>query len=333
MSAAIDIQQCSRCKSDAVIFQAYSGQHLCSHHLHSSIRKKTSKELRLQLNLPKNARKEDGTPFKILVAISGGKDSAVLLTMIVDIIGKRRDIEIIAGCVDEGIDGYRSPSLKCARDLAENLDIEFVTVSYEEMDYERMDEVVSRIPVIGSLHQEANGMMPCSFCGVFRRQSLNFLAEKVGADVMALGHNLDDMAQSVLMNLQKGEIDRTVRLAPHTKIPIQGLIPRIVPLRWIPEQEIHAQAIQANLPIFHGDCPHAPGAMRQQSRSIVADLETLTPGARHGLLHSLDQIRNLHLEAYPDSKQEVKKCSICGEITSKDTCQSCIMKQWLAETA
>tara|TARA_B100000401_G_C52537944_1_gene592355 strand:- start:146 stop:736 length:591 start_codon:yes stop_codon:yes gene_type:complete len=196
-----------------------------------------------------------------------------------------------------------------------------------------MDEVVSRIPIIGSLHQEANGMMPCSFCGVFRRQSLNFLAEKVGADVMALGHNLDDMAQSVLMNLQKGEIDRTVRLAPHTKIPIQGLIPRIVPLRWIPEQEIHAQAIQANLPIYHGDCPHAPGAMRQQSRTIVADLESLTPGARHGLLHSLDQIRNLHLQAYPDSKQEVKKCRKCGEITSKEICQSCVMKKWLAETA
>ncbi len=333
MSAAIDIQQCSRCKSDAVIYQAYSGQHLCGKHLHSSIRKKTSKELRNQLNLPKNAIKEDGNRYKILVAISGGKDSAVLLSMIADILGKRRDIEIIAGCVDEGIDGYRSPSLKCARDLANDLNIKLETVSYEEMDYERMDEVVSRIPVIGSLHQEANGMMPCSFCGVFRRQSLNFLAEKVDADVMALGHNLDDMAQSILMNLQKGEIDRTVRLAPHTKIPIQGLIPRIVPLRWIPEQEIHALAIQANLPIYHGDCPHAPGAMRQQSRTIVADLEALTPGARHGLLHSLDQIRNLHLEAYPDSKLKVKKCIKCGEITSKDICQSCVMKQWLSETA
>ena len=101
MSAALNIQQCSRCKSDAVIFQAYSGQHLCGRHLHSSIRKKTSKELRNQLNLPKNAIKEDGSPYKILVAISGGKDSAVLLSMIVDLIGKRRDIEIIAGCVDE----------------------------------------------------------------------------------------------------------------------------------------------------------------------------------------------------------------------------------------
>ena len=48
--------------------------------------------------------------------------------------------------------------------------------------------------------------MPCSFCGVFRRQSLNALAEKTNAKAMALGHNLDDMAQSILMNLQKEKL-------------------------------------------------------------------------------------------------------------------------------
>ena len=81
----------------------------------------------------------------------------------------------------------------------------------------------------GESHVEAKGLMPCSYCGVFRRQGLNALAERVGADVMALGHNLDDMAQSILMNLQKGEIERSVRLAPHTHSKIDGLIPRIVP--------------------------------------------------------------------------------------------------------
>ena len=128
-----------------------------------------SKDLRSQLVLPKNALHEDGRPFTILAGISGGKDSAVLLDMLVDIIGKRRDVKIIAGCVDEGIDGYRSPSLECARDLAKSLSIEFVTLSYEEMGFERMDEVVRRMPVMAENHEEAKGMMPCSFCGVFRR--------------------------------------------------------------------------------------------------------------------------------------------------------------------
>ena len=171
--------------------------------------------------------------------------------MIFDIIGKRRDIEIIAGCVDEVIKGYRKPSMDCAMNLAKDLGIRFETINYPELGYERMDSVVSKMPKIGDLHDEANGMMPCSFCGVFRRQGLNALAQKTNADVVALGHNLDDMAQSILMNLQKGEIERSIRLAPHTSSPLDGLAPRIVPLRWIPEQEIHAHAVISHLPFFH----------------------------------------------------------------------------------
>jgi len=333
MGSPIRVHSCSRCKSDAIVFQEYSGQHLCGKHLARSIRKRVSKELRFQLELPKDATHSDGTPFKILAAISGGKDSAVLLSMLFDIIGKRRDVEIIAGCVDEGITGYRSPSIECAKELADSLGVRFHTLSYEEMGFSRMDNVVKLMPEMGLMHSEAKGLMPCSYCGVFRRQSLNALAEKIGADVMALGHNLDDMAQSVLMNLQKGEVARSVRLAPHTKSPIDGMVPRIVPLRWIPEQEIHAHAICTGVPIFHGDCPHAPGAMRQQSRSIVAKLEELTPGARHGLLHSLDQIREAFKDSENDSGNEVRECKECGEITSREVCQTCTMKGWISEVS
>ena len=331
MDDHLTVESCSKCRFDAVVHQAYSGQHLCGNHLASSIRKRISRELRLQLVLPKDATREDGFPFRILVAISGGKDSAVLLSMMADIIGQRRDVELIAGCVDEGIDGYRAPSLESARQLAADLKIRFETLSYQEMGYARMDEVVQLMPKMAEKHTEAKGLMPCSYCGVFRRQSLNALANSLDADVMALGHNLDDMAQSILMNLQKGEIDRSVRLAPHTQTSIEGIAPRIVPLRWIPEQEIHAHAIHSGLPVYHGECPHAPGAMRQQSRTVVAKLEALTPGARHGLLHSLDQIRSLHRDAHREAKHEVGRCTECGEITSREVCQSCTMRQWLAE--
>ncbi|MDP6661661.1 MAG: TIGR00269 family protein [Candidatus Thalassarchaeaceae archaeon] len=333
MGSHLTVEPCSRCRLDAVIHQAYSGQHLCGKHLASSVRKRTSRELRLQLELPKDARHEDGSPYRILVAVSGGKDSAVLLVLLHDIIGRRRDVELIAGCIDEGIDGYRAPSLECAGELAGRLGVRFETLSYEDMEFGRMDEVVGKMPAMGERHDEAKGLMPCSYCGVFRRQSINALAQRVGADVIALGHNLDDMAQSILMNLQKGEIDRSVRLAPHTRSPIDGIAPRIVPLRWIPEQEIHAHAVQSGLPIHHGECPHAPGAMRQKSRSVVARIESQTPGARHGLLHSIDQVRDLHQKAYPEAKNEVNRCAECGEITSKDVCQACTMRQWLAEAS
>ena len=141
MCAAISVERCSKCPSQSILYQVYSGQHLCGKCLSDSVRKKTSRELRKQLILPKNARHDDGTPFRLLVAISGGKDSAVLLSLIVDIIGKRRDVEIIAGCVDEGIEGYRPPSMQCAIDLCEDLGVEFITTSYESLEFHQMDEV------------------------------------------------------------------------------------------------------------------------------------------------------------------------------------------------
>jgi len=333
----LEVEDCSRCKSPAVIFQRYSGVHLCHLHLGESIRKRTSKALRQQLSLPKDARKEDGSPRRLLLCISGGKDSAVLLDMMVKLLGPRRDIELVAGCVDEGIDGYRAPSLEKAIELAARHDIEVETISYPDLGFARMDEVVEQMPRMAAAQRDAKGLKACSYCGVFRRQGLNALAERLGADWMALGHNLDDVAQTVLMNLQKGEVERTIRLAPHTWAPIDGLVPRIVPLRWIPEQEIHAYAQGEGLPFFHGDCPHAPGALRQRSRDMIARLEADVPGSRHGLVHSMDEIRRLHIDANGDFPSEVwaakgaNKCERCGEVTSKPVCQACIMREWLAE--
>tara|TARA_B100001996_G_C18559711_1_gene554094 strand:+ start:191 stop:982 length:792 start_codon:yes stop_codon:yes gene_type:complete len=261
-----------------------------------------------------------------MVAISGGKDSAILLYFIHSILGSRRDVELIAGVVDEGIDGYRSPSIECAEELCTSLDIPLERISYPDLSFPEMDDVVESLPKISEHNLEVKGMMPCSFCGVFRRQGLNSLANRIGADVIALGHNLDDVAQSVLMNLQKGEVDRTARLAPHTTQPIDGLAPRIVPLRWIPEQEVHAAAIHLNLPIHHGDCPHAGGAMRQRSREIIAMIEKDIPGSRHGMVQSMDRIRELAKDS--KNSTSVRSCERCGEPTSRPICQSCTMKEW-----
>ncbi len=326
MSEALEVQSCTRCDRDSLVHQPYSGLHLCGTHLVESVRRRVSKSLRKQLILPKNSINTLGRPFKVMIAISGGKDSAILLYFLNSILGSRRDVELIAGVVDEGIDGYRSPSIECAEELCTSLNIPLERISYPDLSFPEMDDVVESLPKISEHNLEVKGMMPCSFCGVFRRQGLNSLANRMGADVIALGHNLDDVAQSVLMNLQKGEVDRTARLAPHTTQPIDGLAPRIVPLRWIPEQEVHAAAIHLNLPIHHGDCPHAGGAMRQRSREIIATIEKDIPGSRHGMVQSMDRIRELA----KDSKNttSVQSCERCGEPTSRPICQSCTMKEW-----
>ena len=313
---------CDVCGKDAVVEQAYSGRILCGYHLEKSIRKKVAKELRKQLHLNKEK------PTTVFVAISGGKDSAVLLTLLVELIGMRRDVRIVAGCVDEGIDGYRPPSMQCAIDLCETLGVEFISTSYENLEFHQMDEVVKRLPVI-SESKDGVSMMPCSYCGVFRRQGINALAQQVGADVVALGHNLDDMAQTVLMNMTNGDIDRTLRLAPHTDSPVDGLPPRIVPLRWIPEQEIHLLAMHKELPLHHEECPYAQGALRWRYRDIVAQLEQDVPGTRHSLVRMSDNIKQVARQETPPVQSHPTKCERCGSPTSGSTCKACDMRDLL----
>ena len=313
---------CDVCGKDAVIEQAYSGRILCGHHLEKSIRKKVAKELRKQLHL------DTSKPTTVFVAISGGKDSAVLLTLLVELIGMRRDVRIVAGCVDEGIDGYRPPSLQCAIDLCEELGVEFISTSYEDLNFHQMDEVVKRLPMI-SENKEGVSMMPCSYCGVFRRQGINALAKSVDADVVALGHNLDDMAQTVLMNMTNGDIDRTLRLAPHTDAPVDGLPPRIVPLRWIPEQEIHLLALHKELPLHHEECPYAQGALRWRYRDIVAQLEQDVPGTRHSLVRMSDNIKQVARQPVSVQQSHPMKCLRCGSPTSGQTCKACDMRDLL----
>lgn len=313
---------CDVCGKDAVVEQAYSGRILCGYHLEKSIRKKVAKELRKQLQL----NKEKSTT--VFVAISGGKDSAVLLTLLVELIGMRRDVRIVAGCVDEGIAGYRPPSMQCAIDLCETLGVEFISTSYENLDFHQMDEVVQRLPIISET-KDGVSMMPCSYCGVFRRQGINALARQVGADVVALGHNLDDMAQTVLMNMTNGDIDRTLRLAPHTDSPVDGLPPRIVPLRWIPEQEIHLLAMHKELPLHHEECPYAQGALRWRYRDIVAQLEQDVPGTRHSLVRMSDNIKQVARQETPTIQSHPTKCGRCGSPTSGSTCKACDMRDLL----
>ncbi|MBQ70883.1 MAG: hypothetical protein CMA65_05270, partial [Euryarchaeota archaeon] len=208
-----EIPTCDSCDKPAVVEQAYSGRILCGKHLAKSVRKKISKELRMQLKLKR------GEHTTILVAVSGGKDSAVLLHSLVDLLGERRDVTIVAGTVDEGIEGYRPPSIDCAKELSERLGIQHETVTYPELSFIEMDEVVKRLPQATAKDSNAP-RMACAYCGVFRRQGINHLAERVNADVIALGHNLDDMAQTVLMNVSNGDLERTLRLAPHTSTPV-----------------------------------------------------------------------------------------------------------------
>ena len=131
------------------------------------------------------------------------------------------------------------------------------------------------------------------------------------------------MAQSILMNFVNGDMQKLARLGPHRKIQ-PGLVPRMLPLRSIPEKEVALYAIVKNIEFHDAVCPYSTRALRGVFRDIIDNLEYKNPGTRHSILNSYDSIRGLLLEKYPPA--ELNECERCGEPTSQDICKACILR-------
>jgi len=297
---------CIKCRKPSVTFIRYNGTHLCKDHFIDYFERRVKKDIK------KQGKTEEGS--KIGVAISGGKDSTVVLHILNDIFSKRESIDLFAITVDEGITGYRDESLKFAVKNCRLLDIEHFIISFKDEIGHTMDE-------IANIHDELG---ECTYCGVFRRFCLNTLTKKLGINKLATGHNLDDITQSILMNFVGGDMQKLARLGPHKKVQ-PGLIPRVLPLRTIPEKENMLYAILKNIEFHNAECPYSIRASRRYFRDIIDNLEYFNPGTRHSILNSYESIKELLIEKYPPA--DLKKCKECNEPTSQILCKTCMLKK------
>lgn len=296
---------CSSCAKPAVTFIRYSGAHLCKSHFVEFLKSRVKREMRKQGKLPAEAT--------IGIAVSGGKDSLTMLHLLVELFKEHKNLELVAISVDEGIHPYRTDSLAIAAEACRTLGVEHRVISFKSKFGYTLDEIV---------RMNLPDLLPCSFCGVFRRSCLNYLARELSASKLATGHNLDDNAQSILMNICKGDLNKLFRLGPHRVIK-PGLIPRIMPLRVIPEKEIYLYTILDQINAHDGECPYAQYAQRGLYRKVLNQLENQQPGTRHAIINIYDQL-------YDNSAQRqetvsMMKCSNCGEPSTGPQCKTCQM--------
>lgn len=294
--------RCSKCDKDAVIFIKYSGDHLCKAHFIEFLEKRVKKEFRVQVKLKKNA--------KIGVALSGGKDSSVTLFLLSKIFKDRKDIKLIPILIDEGIEGYRGLAIDAAKKFTARLNLDLNIYKFSDFFEHTIDQ-------IAMLKKE---ILPCSYCGVFRRNLLNIAAKKNSVDYLATGLNLDDTAQSIIMNIARDDISRLSRMGPH-EIVKDGLVPRIQPLITVPEREVLIYAILNNIEFYHGECPYALTAVRNEFRDAIDSWELRTPGTKYAILNSYNAIKDLIADKY--SITALNACERCGEPTTGRICKSC----------
>lgn len=276
------------------------------------VERRVREEFRRQIDLRPGVR--------IAIGLSGGKDSSTAAVLLHDLVSSRRDVELVAITVDEGIASYRPGGIDAARRLCRTMGIEHRVIAYRDTVGIEMDRVVT-------LDAAA---IPCSYCGPFRRQALNRAARDVGADYLAVGLNLDDTAQSVLMNVARADVDRLARLGPHETVQ-PGLVPRLCPLRTIPEKEVYLYAMLRGISFHEATCPYAERAQRGRFGAIVAQLEEATPGTRHAILSTYDQLRPL-MQANLGTG-EPTPCEKCGQPASDAVCHACELSARLAKLA
>ncbi|MEM2866234.1 MAG: TIGR00269 family protein [Candidatus Hadarchaeales archaeon] len=256
---------------------------------------------------------------RIGVAVSGGKDSVSLLHLMTEL-GRAKKFRVVALSVDEGIEGYREESLTCAREAASLLGVEHRVVSFRESFGAALDEMVRLA------EERKTGLDPCTYCGVMRRYLLNRMAREAGLTRVATGHNLDDEVQTILLNYLRGDLSRLLRLGP-VYSSREGFVPRVKPLREIPEREVAAYALLRGLKVHLGQCPYARG-MHAEVRDFLNRLESRHPNCKFGILRTFERLKAGLRE---DQKPEVElgECEVCGEPTPTRVCRTCELLEGL----
>lgn len=296
--------QCSKCGNPKVIYKReQSGQILCKDCFIESIEKKVIQTVKKEKLLDKGD--------KVLVALSGGKDSVTTL-QILDSFRQRNIIDICAVTVDEGIANYRQEGVDIAKRHAERLGIEHKVVSLKEEYGITLDEIMQRPNHKGS----------CTYCGVFRRTIINKAAREMGATKIATGHNLDDEVQAIMMNYLEGNTDNLPKLGAKTESKAEEFTVKIKPLREIPEREIGLYVVAKELEVHFDSCPYAMQSFRGEISEVLNQLTEKHPTIKFSTLRGYDKIKNV---LKPEMQKDYAhgRCKRCGEPAANELCKAC----------
>ncbi|POR39182.1 Cytoplasmic tRNA 2-thiolation protein 1 [Tolypocladium paradoxum] len=221
---------------------------------------------------------------RVAIGASGGKDSTVLASVL-KTLNERHNygLDLVLLSVDEGIKGYRDDSLETVKRNATQYEMPLQIVGYDQLYGWTMDQVVETIGKKGN----------CTYCGVFRRQALDRGAKMLDIRHVVTGHNADDVAETVLMNLLRGDLPRLSRSTSIVTGSSASEVKRSKPLKYAYEKEIVLYAHHKKLDYFSTECIYSPEAFRGTARSLIKSLEKVRPSAILDIVRSGEDMARL----------------------------------------
>ncbi|HHF08863.1 MAG: TIGR00269 family protein [Thermotogae bacterium] len=294
--------KCKKCSSEAIIHLKQHNIALCPEHYEEFFYSRVKKAIKRYRMF--------GPDWKILVAVSGGKDSLVLWEVLNNL-----GYEADGLYIDLGIGKYSETSKTKAVSFAEKRGLKLFISSVR--DY------------LGGLSTpEAAKIMrrkTCSICGLVKRYIMNRFSHESGYDVIATGHNLDDEAATLFGNLthwQLGYLEKQYPVLPKTH---PKLTPKVKPLILLTEREVATFALMKSIDYIMVECPASKGASSMLYKELLNILEVNQPGTKHRFLTEYFKVKDIF--SGQEGKIELKECSICGYPTTQDICSFCKLQE------
>lgn len=295
------MRRCAKCEKKAFVYLHQHRIAFCKEHYIEWYLKRVEETIR--------EFRMFGKKDKLLVAVSGGKDSLSLWDALLEL-GYRAD----GLYINLGIGEYSERSKKACERFAYERSAKLYTVE--------LSKEVASIPQI----KEVETRPACSFCGQLKRYYMNYYAKKLGYNVIATGHNLDDESATLLSNLLSWQMDYLERQFPVLKEE-GGFVRKVKPLCKFTEKENALYAFAKGIEYVEEECPFAEGASSIEYKTILSQIEEKSPGTKlrfyTGFLKRLKPLLT-------EKKVELKPCKICGEPTTAEVCSICRLKEKLS---
>ncbi|HHX44583.1 MAG TPA: adenine nucleotide alpha hydrolase family protein [Chloroflexi bacterium] len=252
--------RCAKCGATAVIGMRQHRLNLCAEHFVAWVPDMVARTIDKYAMFAPNER--------ILVAVSGGKDSLALWDILI-----RQGYETEGVYINLGIDheGYSDASEDKVRAFAE----EHGSVPFRVVN---VGEVYGK--TVPDLAHTRRGKRVCSVCGLVKRHIMNRVASEGGYAAIATGHNLDDEAATLLGNTLHWQSAYLLRQAPVLPETHPRLARKVKPLCHLYERETAAYALLRGIDYVEEECPYAVKAKSIVYKGLLNQLEHRSPGTK-----------------------------------------------------
>jgi len=296
---AVKAPPCSICGKPSVAYVRSARMHLCEEHFMEYFERRVARTL-------KRVRLRRGA--KLLLALSGGKDSSALAEALARLRGEF-SYELLAVHIDLGIGSYSEAGRVAAEEEARRIGVPLLLVDLREV-------LGAGIPELARLSRRP----PCSVCGLVKRYVLNAAAVEWGADYVVTGHNGDDIIAYALKSFINQDLESISKLGPATET-VRGLaVGRLRPLYMLTEKEAFIYALLRGARFTLEECPNLNRRqMELRLKLWLSRIEDDMPGVKQQLLGNLSK----RYVDYPQPKGPLGRCPTCGLISGGGECSFC----------